>query len=237
MAVRRFFVEKIERETLLTGEAYAHAKNVLRLREGDEVVLFDGSGTEYAAIVNAAERGALRCTVTAGAPSQKECRTPVALFCGALKGDKTELVVQKATELGVCEVGVFASRYCSAYMNENKLARLQKVAREAAQQCLRATVPSVRYFPSLDGVLSAAAGYENKLFACEFAEKSDADLRALKGSCALVVGSEGGFAPEAFSAAQAAGCAGVALGKRILRAETACIAFTAAVMFSLGEWQ
>ena len=45
MAVRRFFVEKIERETLLTGEAYAHAKNVLRLREGDEVVLFDGSGT------------------------------------------------------------------------------------------------------------------------------------------------------------------------------------------------
>ena len=237
MAVRRFFVEKIERETLLTGEAYAHAKNVLRLHEGDEVVLFDGSGTEYAAIVNAAERGALRCTVTAGAPSQKECRTPVALFCGALKGDKTELVVQKATELGVCEVGVFASRYCSAYMNENKLARLQKVAREAAQQCLRATVPSVRYFPSLDGVLSAAARYENKLFACEFAEKSDADLRALKGSCALVVGSEGGFAPEEFSAAQAAGFAGVTLGKRILRAETACIAFTAAVMFSLGEWQ
>ena len=237
MAVRRFFVEKIERETLLTGEAYAHAKNVLRLREGDEVVLFDGSGTEYAAIVNAAERGALRCTVTAGAPSQKECRTPVALFCGALKGDKTELVVQKATELGVCEVGVFASRYCSAYMNENKLARLQRVAREAAQQCLRATVPSVRYFPSLDGVLSAAAGYENKLFACEFAEKSDADLRALKGSCALVVGSEGGFASEEFSAAQAAGFAGVTLGKRILRAETACIAFTAAVMFSLGEWQ
>lgn len=237
MAVRRFFVEKIERETLLTGEAYAHAKNVLRLREGDEVVLFDGSGTEYAAIVKAAERGALRCTVTAGAPSQKECRTPVALFCGALKGDKTELVVQKATELGVCEVGVFASRYCSAYMNENKLARLQRVAREAAQQCLRATVPSVRYFPSPDGVLSAAAGYENKLFACEFAEKSDADLRALKGSCALVVGSEGGFAPEEFSAAQAAGFAGVTLGKRILRAETACIAFTAAVMFSLGEWQ
>ena len=175
--------------------------------------------------------------MTASAPSQKECRTPVALFCGALKGDKTELVVQKATELGVCEVGVFASRYCSAYMNENKLARLQKVAREAAQQCLRATVPSVRYFPSLDGVLSAAAGYENKLFACEFAEKSDADLRALKGSCALVVGSEGGFAPEEFSAAQAAGFAGVTLGKRILRAETACIAFTAAVMFSLGEWQ
>lgn len=104
--------------------------------------------------------------------------------------------MQKATELGVCEIGVFESRYCSAYMNENKLARLQKVAREAAQQCLRATVPAVRYFPSLGEALAAAQGYENRLFACEFAEKSDADLRALKGSCALVVGSEGGFAPR-----------------------------------------
>lgn len=77
---RRFFVENIGREALLTGEAYAHAKNVLRLRAGDEVVLFDGSGTEYSAVVAAAEKGALRCTVTAGAPSQKECKTPVALL-------------------------------------------------------------------------------------------------------------------------------------------------------------
>lgn len=235
--IRRFFVENVGKEAVLCGDEYSHAKNVLRLQEGDEVVLLDGSGTEYDAIISKVSKGEMLCTVTGRRPSDKECRTRVRLLIGALKGDKTELVVQKATELGVCEVGVFASRYCSAYMNENKLARLQKVAREAAQQCLRATVPSVRYFPSLDGVLSAAAGYENRLFACEFAEKSDADLRALKGSCALVVGSEGGFAPEEFSAAQAAGFAGVTLGKRILRAETACIAFTAAVMFSLGEWQ
>ena len=233
---RRFFVENIGRETLLTDEAYRHAKSVLRLRAGDEVVLFDGSGKEYTAVVNAEQRGALLCTVTGSTVSEKECKTPVALFCGALKGDKTELVVQKATELGVCEVGVFESRYCSAYMNENKLARLQKVAREAAQQCLRATVPAVRFYRSLAEVFEAAAGYENKLFACEFAQKSDKDLRALQGPCALIVGSEGGFAPEEFAAAGQAGFAGVTLGKRILRAETACIAFTAAVMFCLGEW-
>ena len=232
---RRFFVENIGREALLTGEAYAHAKNVLRLRAGDEVVLFDGSGTEYSAVVAAAEKGALRCTVTAGAPSQKECKTPVALFCGALKGDKTELVVQKATELGVCEIGVFESRYCSAYMNENKLVRLQKVAREAAQQCLRATVPAVRYFESLSAALEACAGYANKLFACEFAEESEADLKALSGSCALVVGSEGGFAEDEFAAARAMGFAGVSLGRRILRAETAAIAFTAVITYLLGE--
>ncbi len=234
---RRFFVENIGRETLLTGEAYRHAKNVLRLRAGDEIVLFDGSGREYTAVINAEQKGALACTVTGSAPSEKECKTPVALFCGALKGDKTEWVVQKATELGVSEIGVFESRYCSAFMNENKLARLQKVAREAAQQCLRATVPAVRFYRSLVEVFAAAAGFENKLFACEFAQKSDADLRALQGPCALVVGSEGGFSPEEFAAAQAAGFAGVTLGKRILRAETAAIALVSVAVFCLGEWQ
>ena len=234
---RRFFVENIGQTAVLTGDEFSHAKNVLRLREGDEVVLLDGSGREYDAVINEAGKREMRCTVLSSRPSDKEPKTRVKLLLGALKGDKTEFAVQKATELGVSEIAVFSSRYCSAYMNENKLARLQKVAREAAQQCLRATVPAVRYFPSLGEALAAAQGYENRLFACEFAEKSDADLRALKGSCALVVGSEGGFAPEEFAQAQAAGFAGVTLGKRILRAETACIAFTAAVMFCLGEWQ
>ena len=120
-------------------------------------------------------------------------------------------------------------------MNENKLERLAKVAREAAKQCLRASVPEVEYYSSLEGALASCAGYENKLFACEFAEKSETDLRGLKGSCALVVGSEGGFAPEEFERARAAGFAGISLGRRILRAETAAVAFTAVTMFLLGE--
>ena len=143
--------------------------------------------------------------------------------------------MQKATELGVSAVDVFSSRYCAAYMNEKKLERLGKVAREAAEQCGRATVPSVRYFDTLGGALADSAGYKNKLFACEFAESSEADLASLSGSCALVVGSEGGFAPDEFEAARAAGFAGITLGRRILRAETAAIAFTAVVAYCLGE--
>ena len=150
-------------------------------------------------------------------------------------GDKTELVVQKATELGVAEIGVFTSRYSSAYMHENKVQRLRKVAREAAKQCLRATVPTVEYYPDLAAALASCGGFPNKLFACEFAQKSDVDLRALCGACALAVGSEGGFSEEEFALARAAGFAGVTLGRRILRAETAAIAFTAVAMFALGE--
>lgn len=235
MGIHRFFADNIGDEALLTGDEYAHAKNVLRLREGDEIVLLDGSGKEYDAVVNAVTKGGMLCRVLRGRPSDKESAVPVRLLVGALKGDKTELVVQKATELGVHSVGVFSSRYCSAYMNENKLERLRKVAREAAKQCLRARVPDVDYFDSLAAALASAEGYENKLFACEFAYGSDADLAALSGSCALVVGSEGGFSQEEFDAARAAGFAGISLGRRILRAETAAIAFLSVAMFSLGE--
>ena len=232
---RRFYVEHISRETELTGDAYTHARSVLRLKEVDEVVLFDGSGREYTAIVNRVSKGSLLCGVLSERACDKDSRVPLCLCVGALKGDKTELVVQKATELGAAEVIVFSSRFCAAYMNEKKLERLRRVAREAAEQCRRATVPAVRYFDSLPAALEACADYKNKLFACEFAERSEADLRALSGSCALVVGSEGGFAGEEFAAARAAGFAGVTLGRRILRAETAAIAFTAVVAYLLGE--
>ena len=234
--IRRFFVENVGKEAVLCGDEYSHAKNVLRLQEGDEVVLLDGSGTEYDAIISKVSKGEMLCTVTGRRPSDKECRTRVRLLIGALKGDKTELVVQKATELGVAEIAVFSSRYCSAYFSENKLERLQKVAREAAKQCLRATVPSVEYFEKFEDALASCKEFENKLFACEFAKKSDTDLHNLHGSCALVVGSEGGFSPEEFERAQAMGFAGVTLGRRILRAETAAIVLCGAAMFSLGEW-
>lgn len=235
MTVRRFFVDKIAPETAIAGEEYAHAKNVLRLGVGDEVVLLDGSGQEYDAVICRAEKGVLYCNVTGGKPSDKEPKTRVRLMAGALKGDKTEFVVQKATELGVSAIGIFASRYCAAYMNENKLERLRRVAKEAAKQCLRARVPEISYYADLAAALASCDGFDNKLFACEFARESEADVSSLKGSCALVVGSEGGFSEEEFAAARRAGFAGVTLGKRILRAETAAVAFTAVAMFSLGE--
>ena len=121
MAHKRFFVEKISPETILTGEEYSHAKNVLRIEAGEEIVLLGGSGKEYGAIVNEVKKKEIVCRVVSERANDKECKTSVTLLCGALKGDKTELVVQKATELGVKRIGVFSSKYCSAYMNENKL--------------------------------------------------------------------------------------------------------------------
>ncbi len=235
MARNRFFVEKIADEVLLTGDEYRHAKNVLRLGTGDEVTLLDGSGAEYSAIVVRSEKNALAVHVVGSAPSDREPRADVLLLIGALKGDKTELVVQKAVELGANKIGVFSSRYCAAYMSENKLERLNRVSREAAKQCMRARAPEVVCFSALGEALDAGAGYESKLFACEFLEKSEGEIGGNSSSYCLVVGSEGGFSEEEWALAKQKGYMGVSLGRRILRAETAAIALLAVVMERAGE--
>ena len=233
---KRFFVEKIEEETLLSGEEFEHAKNVLRLSVGNEVVLLDNSGKEYSAVIAAAEKRCMKLHVIGENAGDREATENVALLFGYLKNaDKNEFIVQKAVELGVKKIVAFSSEYSSAYMNENMLERLNKVSREAAKQCLRSVAPRVIYCGDFQSALKEADGYENKLFACEFAKDSEAELSTLKGSCALIVGSEGGFSEKEAALAKENGFSSITLGKRILRAETAAVALTAVVMFSLGE--
>ena len=233
-APKRFFAEHISDEMTLSEEESRHARNVLRLAEGDEVTLFDGSGKEYSAIVTAVAKGGISVHVVRESASGREPKTWVFLLVGALKGDKTELVVQKATELGVSRIGVFSSRYCSAYMNGNKLERLNRVAREAAKQCLRASVPRVEYYETLEEALRAGAECITRLFACEFISETEKAIDTGATVCA-VVGSEGGFAEEEYALAQRLGYCGVSLGKRILRAETAAIALVSVIMHEAGE--
>jgi len=235
-ALKRFFVEKVEATTSLSGEEFEHAKNVLRLGVGAEVVLLDNSGKEYTAVVASVGKKEMLLNLVREKVGEREPKTPIALAFGYLKNaDKNEFIVQKAVEIGVSRLVCFSSEYSSAYMNENKLERLNKVSKEAAKQCLRAVAPEVKYAKTLGEALELLSDCENKLFACEFAEKSGVEIASLSGSCALVVGSEGGFSREEEGLAHAKGFASVSLGKRILRAETAAVALTAVVAFTLGE--
>ena len=193
----------------------------------------DNSGKEYSAVIAAVEKRRMRLNVLKENEGDREAATEVALLFGYLKNaDKNEFIVQKAVELGVKKLIAFSSEFSSAYMNENKLERLNKVSREAAKQCLRSVAPEVAYCGDLKSALSAVKEYKNKLFACEFAAESEADISSLSGSTALVVG---GFSREEEASAKEFGFASVTLGKRILRAETAAVALTAVTMFALGE--
>lgn len=235
-ALKRFFVDKIEDVTTLSGEEFEHAKNVLRLGVGAEVILLDNSGKEYTAVVAQVEKKQMLLNVVRCEVGDREASQDVCLLFGYLKNaDKNEFIVQKAVELGVKKIGVFSSAYSSAYMNANKLERLNKVSKEAAKQCLRSIAPEVVYFDDLEKALDSANAYENKLFACEFASESKCDVSALSGSTAIVIGSEGGFSKEEEELANEKGFASVTLGKRILRAETAAVALTSVVMFTLKE--
>ena len=236
----RFFVDKINypevTEVTLDGEEFIHAKTVLRVGEGSELTLLDNTANEYTAIVTKVTKNALSAHITGVNRGEREPNTPIYLLIGALKGDKTELVVQKACELGVSKIGVFNSKYCSAYMNANKIERLKKVAKEAAKQCLRSVVPQVEYFDDFSLALASAQDCINKLFFCEFADSSEASFNDICGSTALVVGSEGGFADEEYALAKEKfGFKGMSLGKRILRAETAAISVCAIAAFNLKE--
>lgn len=236
--LKRFFVEKIEEEICLNGEEFEHAKNVLRLGVGDEVILLDNSGKEYTAVVAQVEKKQMLLNVVREEIGEREALADVCLLFGYLKNaDKNEFIVQKAVELGVNKIGVFSSEFSSAYMNANKLERLNKVAKEAAKQCLRAYAPQVVYFDTLEKALEFGGASENKIFACEFANSSQTDIAKLTGATTVVVGSEGGFSEKEEQTANALGYKSVTLGKRILRAETAAVALTAVVAFALGEWQ
>lgn len=233
---KRFFVDNIASETVLEGDEFLHAKNVLRLVEGDEIILLDNSGKEYSAIIAKVEKRSMTAHVVGERMGDKEAPVPVKVIFGYIKNaDKNEFVVQKCTELGVKEIVVFSSKYSSAYMNDNKLERLNKIAKESAKQCMRSVAPIVTYCDNLKDALLSAEDYQNKLFACEFATSSDISLKNLQGSTAIVVGSEGGFAEEEFELAKRLGYAGITLGKRILRAETAAVSLTSIVAFEVGN--
>ncbi len=233
--LRRFFIDKISEEVIIEGEEFRHAVSVLRIREGEDVILLDNSGLEYFATITSISKKNLTAKVYDKKKSENEPKNQVVLVAGYLKGDKTELVVQKAVELGVSKIIVFSSEFSSAYINENKLLRLNKVSQEASKQCRRAISPEVIYKEDFASALESVKDIKNKLFACEFATENKADFSTLSGSTAIVVGSEGGFSTKESELALEKGFTTVYLGKRILRAETACISLTAIVMHSLKE--
>lgn len=232
---RRFFVDEISENLIIEGEEFRHAVSVLRIKEGEKIIVCDNSGWEYIAEINKINKKDFTASVLEKQLSESETKNHVTLIAGYLKGDKTELIVQKAVELGVKKIVVFSSEYSSAYMNDNKLSRLNKVSVESAKQCGRSIAPEVIYAKDFKTALEMGDGAQNKFFACEFAKENKANLKNVQGSCAIVVGSEGGFSKEESELAFEKGYQTVFLGKRILRAETACIVLTGIVMSALGE--
>ncbi len=218
---------------VLTGDAAHRAARVLRLRPGDRVWLFDGTGREVEAAIGTIDRSAITVMVTAELPPGPP-EPPFFLYQALIRPHRFELLLEKAAELGVAAIRPLITARCQVRAEEVGPARHERWTRiliEAAEQCGRRTVPDLGAPLRLETALTAAPGLLVLPWERERASAprlGDALRTAVRdgppSALSFFIGPEGGFALEEIEAARAAGALPVSLGPLILRAETAAIA-------------
>jgi 16S rRNA (uracil1498-N3)-methyltransferase len=225
----------------LPPRAAHHALRVLRLAQGDALVLFSGEGGEHAAEIVSAGRGAVTVRVGAFTPGDRASPLALTLAQALLSAEKMDWVMQKAVELGAARIQPLATERAVARLAgeraEKRLAHWRGVAEAACEQCGRNRVPEVAPVAALPGWLGARAGAGDGCFV--LAPAAGAGLRELarpRGPLTLLVGPEGGLAPGELAAAEAAGFRRLTLGPRVLRTETAGMAALAALQALWGDF-
>ena len=227
----------------LPQSAARHAGLVLRLRVGDEMTLFDGRGGEYPAQIAAVDRQ--RVCVDVGAWCDAECEAPIALtLVQALQsGEKMDMTMQKAVELGVTRIVPVVSRRSVVRLDgeraQRRLEHWRGVVVAACEQCGRNRVPTVE--PLLDLGRGLAQPPEEgvlRLMLAPGAAQTLADLAPPAAGCGveLLIGAEGGLAPDEIELAGSAAYRALRLGPRILRTETAGLAALAAIQCLWGDF-
>ena len=227
--VHRFFVPGplAGGDVALPAQITRQATAVLRLRTGEPVVVFDGSGGEWTAELRVSGRTATARLLEERFPA-REPEVHVTLAQAVLKADRFEWVLQKGTELGVGAFHPLLTRRTVAG-GAGRLDRWRRIVIEAAEQCGRCRVPDVSPPRALGDVLARPGpavllweGERRRPFAAALA--AALALAPAGGGVRLLVGPEGGFEPDEVRAALAAGAIPASLGPRILRAETAALA-------------
>ncbi|HKR01852.1 MAG TPA: 16S rRNA (uracil(1498)-N(3))-methyltransferase [Pyrinomonadaceae bacterium] len=252
MARRRFYAppagRAIDGRTLFLAQDEArHLRDVLRLGRGDEVFVFDGEGREFRCVVEACGRdGASLKVEEEVAAASPESTLHLTLAVALLKGEKFDLVVQKATELGVARITPVVTKLADVRVRDEadsarRLERWRRIALEACKQSGRARLPSIDAplgFASLVENVSADAAEWVVMFAERGGESLGEAVGALSSRPASVmalVGSEGGWTEEEILLAQDAGWSVVTLGGRTLRAETAAVTVAALLQHAFGD--
>jgi 16S rRNA (uracil1498-N3)-methyltransferase len=236
VTAHRFFIpaERIAGDRVTFPPPASHQiSRVLRLKIGDEVEVFDGSGQEHSVRLDDLRREASG-TVIRSFRSEAEPDLFVTLYQGLLKGKKLELVLQKCTEIGVSQfIPIQSERAVAGEPSELRQERFSEIVREAAEQSGRGVVPLVEGPRDLAQALSQATASGRVLFLWEgerLAPLPAASTYLAGSRLSLFVGPEGGFGEAEAAAARLVGAEVVSLGRRILRAETAAIAASALVL-------
>lgn len=224
----------------LPPEAAEHAVRVLRLGAGDTVVLFNGDGCDYEAELVVAERRRAEAVIRSVTPVAMESPLHITLAQSVVRGDKMDLVVQKATELGATRIVPLLTERGEIRLNaergEKRLTHWQAVVRSACEQCGRAQLPQVDEPARLESWLAGLDEEGMRLALLPEAEVGLSELALPSSKVTLVVGPEGGLGERDVAALQAAGFRGLRLGPRVLRTETAGLAALAALQARFGDF-
>jgi len=226
----------------LTGNAAGHVSRVLRLRAGEAVTLFNGRGGEYAAVIEQSRGGTVTVSVGEARPLERESPLNLALAQGISRGERMDLVVQKATELGVSAIVPLLTERSvvrlTAQQADRKVNHWRAIAIGACEQSgrnrLPALSPPLALADFLRGEGIAAANGTRLLLSPSGAASLDAVARPAAGITVLI-GPEGGLTDEEQQAALRTGFIGVRLGPRVLRTETAAIAALTLLQHELGD--
>lgn len=234
----RFFVKEegiFEDHLIIQGEDAHHIARVLRMKEGEELTLCDFFNTEYRCVISELSGDFVRAAILEKGCSVSEPPYEITLYMALPKGDKMELIIQKAVELGVSKIVPFSSAYTVVKLDEKgavkKTERWQKIAKAASEQCGRGKIPEIAKPITFGEALQLCKFEEQKegksiSFVCYEREDGTTLPALLDGAeppkrISFFVGSEGGFSEKEMEKAKEQGIFTVGLGKRILRCETA----------------
>ena len=238
--MQRYFASIQNNQIILDESDVHHVLHVMRMKKGDEIEVV-ADGKLYSSIIESTNP--LSVVINYEIPSDSEISQDITLFYTLAKGDKIDLVVQKATELGAKKIVLLSSERCvvkweSKEVNK-KLDRYHKIAKEASEQSHRLVVPSIIGVYPLANIPSELLADLN-LFAYEKKAGNTKDLHELLEKChhsvSILVGPEGGFSEkEAELVQEKYHFVPVSLGKRILRSETAAISALSIISFYLEK--
>ena len=245
----RFYVsadQLAEKEVFISGGDVNHIKNVLRLEVGDWIVACDGNGTDYVSRIQSICSDEVVASIEKVQPTGTELPVRITLFQGMPKKDKLELIIQKAVELGACEIVPVMTKRTVVKLSEEKkinkrLERWQSIAYAAAKQCDRGIIPTVHKPVSYEEALAMADQLDYNVIPYELQTGMEAARKIVDQACkqrslGIFIGPEGGFEPEEVERAMTRNIHPMTLGKRILRTETAGMALLSILMFQMqGE--
>lgn len=227
----------------VTGSDVNHIKNVLRMKESDEIKLSTGDGLLYTSTISEFLPDRIVCRIIDCEGDKSELPAKIVLFQGLPKKDKMELIIQKAVELGVSEIVPVMMKRTIVKLEDNKkeqkkLERWRTISLTAAKQSGRAIVPEVSDFITFNEAVKQAEGLEYNLIPYENEKGMDKARELIKelknkNSIGIFIGPEGGIAEDELELAINAGAKPISLGNRILRTETAGLALVSVIAFEI----